>query len=175
MMRFDELIRARRSVRGYEAAPTREDLVKILETAKQAPSWKNWQTARSYVVESAEALEKVREALPGFNQNSSRTAALIVTTVVKDTVGFTNGAPDNEVGNGWGAYDLGIRYAYLVLGAADLGYDTLIMGLRDADALRRTLDIPEGEQVMSVIAVGKRAKAPVDKPRKALADTARFY
>ena len=62
----------------------------------------------------------------------------------------------------------------LVLAAADMGYDTLIMGIRDADAIRRLLDIPENEQIMSVIAVGRREKAPAPRPRKALDEVTRF-
>ena len=151
-MEFKKLIEARRSVRGYREGISHDDLA-----------------------ESPEALEKARQALPSFNQNSSASAALVVTTFVRDTVGFTQGQPDNEVGNGWGAYDLGLHDAYLVLAAADMGYDTLIMGLRDADALRKVLEIPENEQVMSVIAVGRRAKEPVTKPRKPLEETARFF
>lgn len=174
-MEFKKLIEARRSVRGYGAGVPHGDLVEILTRAQQAPSWKNWQASRCYAVESPEMLEAARRCLPGFNQNSSANAALIVTTFVKDLVGFTQGQPDNEVGNGWGAYDLGLRDAYLVLAAADLGYDTLIMGLRDADALRELLDIPAGEQIMSVIAVGKRAKEPADKARKPLDEVARFF
>ena len=108
------------------------------------------------------------------NQNSSAGAALVVTTYVRDVVGFTAGKPDNEVGNGWGAYDLGLRDAYLVLAAADLGYDTLIMGIRDADVIRRQLNIPENEEIMSVIAVGKGSKAPAPRARKPLGEVARF-
>ena len=174
-MEFKKLIEARRSVRGYCEGISHDDLAEILERARQAPSWKNWQASRCYVAESPEELEKARQALPAFNQNSSANAALVVTTFVRDTVGFTQGQPDNEVGNGWGAYDLGLHDAYLVLAAADMGYDTLIMGLRDADALRVVLDIPENEKVMSVIAVGRRAKEPVQKPRKPLEETARFF
>ncbi len=37
-------------------------------------------------------------------------AALVVTAFVKDRSGFTqDGTPDNEVGNGWGYYDLGLH------------------------------------------------------------------
>ena len=174
-MEFTKLIEARRSVRGYGAGVSREDLETILTRAQQAPSWKNWQASRCYAVLGEEALERARRALPSFNQSSSENAALVVTTFVRDTVGFTQGQPDNEAGNGWGADDLGLHDAYLVLAAADLGYDTLIMGLRDADALREALGIPEGEQVMSVIAVGKGSKAPVNKPRKPLGEVARFF
>ena len=173
-MEFRELIDRRRSVRGYAAPADRDAIARILARAAQAPSWKNRQPSRCYVALSPEALDKARRALPDFNQNSSDGAALIVTTYVKNLSGFTGDDPDNEVGNGWGAYDLGLHDAYLVLAAADEGYDTLIMGLRDADALRRALDVPEEEQIMSVIAIGKRAKEPVAKPRKPLEDVARF-
>jgi nitroreductase len=55
-----------------------------------------------------------------------------------------------------------------------MGYDSLIMGLRDAAALRRLLDIPEDEQIMSVIAIGKREKEPGVRPRKELEEVAKI-
>ena len=174
-MEFVDLIQARRSVRGYSAPAIHDDLVIMLTAAQQAPSWKNLQASRCYVAESPEALAGLRsQGLPAFNQNSSTGAALVVTTYVRDVVGFTQGKPDNEVGNGWGAYDLGLHDAYLVLAASDLGYDTLIMGIRDAEAIRGLLNIPENEAIMSVIAVGKRDKAPAPRPRKPLDEVARF-
>lgn len=176
-MEFAELIKKRRSVRAYEAEVLpHEDLFHILSQAQQAPSWKNQQTSRCYVAESPEVLERLREAgLPDFNRKSSEGAALIVTTFVTDVVGFMNGAPSNEAGNFWGAYDLGLHDAYLVLAASDAGYDTLIMGIRDADVIRRELSIPENEQIMSVIAIGKKAKDPSYRPRKELNEVVRFF
>ena len=174
-MEFKALIEQRRSVRAYrETAITREALEGILTAARRAPSWKNMQASRCYAVVTQEKLAEVRAALPSFNQNSSKNAALIVTTFVKGQVGHTNGAPDNELGDMWGAYDLGLHDAYLILAAKDAGYDTLIMGIRDADALRQALAIPEEEQVVSVIAVGMAAQEPALKPRKPLEEVARF-
>ena len=49
------------------------------------------------------------------------------------------------------------------------------MGIRDAEAIRRELQIPENEQIMSVIALGKKAKEPSDRPRKALEEVVRFF
>ena len=176
-MEFKELIKNRRSMRAYkDTIIPREDLTAILSQAQQAPSWKNRQTSRCYVVQTPETLAQLREGgLPSFNQNNSTNAVLIVTAFVRDVVGFTDGQPDNDGGNFWGAYDLGLHDAYMVLAAADAGYDTLIMGIRDADAIRQTLGIPEEEQIMSVIALGKRAKEPVEKPRKALEEVVRFF
>ena len=176
IMEFSELISARRSIRKYEAAADHDALAAILKEAQQAPSWKNQQTSRCYVVETPETLEEFREAvLPSFNRNSSAKAALVVTTYVKNIVGFNGDTPVNEIGNGWGAYDLGLHDAYLILAAKNAGYDTLIMGIRDAEAIRAKLDIPADEEIMSVIAVGKRAEGPSPRPRKAPEEVMKFF
>ena len=175
-MEFQKLITERRSIRKYEAAVSRNDLEAILRAAQQAPSWKNQQTSRCYAVVTPEILEDLRGAvLPSFNRNSSANAALVVTTFVKDTVGFNDGIPVNEIGNGWGAYDLGLHDAYLILAARDLGFGTLIMGIRDADRIREKLGIPENEGIMSVIAVGKPAEAPAPRPRKDPGEVIKFF
>lgn len=176
-MEFRELILRRRSVRAYKEAPvSHELLVQILKEAQMAPSWKNLQASRSYVIETPEKLREFREkVLPPFNANSSANAAVIVTTFVRGVVGHTAGVPDNELGDKWGAYDLGLHDAYLILAAENAGLDTLIMGIRDADAIRQLLDIPEEEDIVSVIAVGYRDQEPSLRPRKDPADVTKFF
>lgn len=73
-----------------------------------------------------------------------------------------------------GAYDAGLASSYFVLAAKNHGWDTLIMGMRDAAAIRRILSIPEDETVMSVIALGKSAQPYFKNPRKAVQDVVRF-
>ncbi|MBQ6621814.1 MAG: nitroreductase family protein [Mogibacterium sp.] len=178
-MDFRDLIQERKSIRAYLDEPvSREAIEALLTEAKRAPSWKNWQASRCYVVESPEMLATFREkVLPPFNQKSSANAVLIVTTYVKNVVGFTDGEPNNEVGNGWGAYDLGLHDAFLILAARNAGYDTLIMGIRDAAAARELLGIPEEEEVMSVIALGVRDSSvePRNRDRKDLSETVKFF
>ncbi len=177
-MEFSKLIEVRRSVREYDPDKkvTREQVEEILKKAQLAPSWKNTQTGRYYVVLPGEKLEQVRVAgLPEFNRKNSSGAALIVTTYEKGVAGFMNGEPANEFGDCWGAYDLGLQNSYLVLAAADAGLDTLIMGIRDEAALKAELDIPEDEAVASVIAIGYRAKEPALNPRKEIPEIAKFF
>ncbi len=175
-MEFSILAQRRRSVRKYECPAPRPQIERILKEAQQAPSWKNMQTTRYYVVDSPETLEEFRAAiLPQGNKEKSENAALIVTTFVKDQVGFSEGQPVNDAGNFWGAYDSGLASAYLCLAASNEGFDTLIMGIRDADALKEILGISDEEEVMSVIAVGKRAKEPGSRPRKAVAEMTKFF
>ena len=174
-MEFSDLALQRRSVRAYADTPVDPALIEqVLQAAQLAPTWKNTQTGRYYVAASPEAQAKIRACLPAFNQRSSDHAALIVTAYVKDVSGFTAGQPDNELGNQWGAYDLGLQNAYLILKARELGLDTLIMGLRDEAALRAAAGIPDTEAVFSVIALGYRAQEPSLRPRKPLSEVARF-
>lgn len=171
VMEFKELIEARRSIRQYaeNVTVTADEIKSMICAAQEAPSWKNSQTGRYYAVISPEMLKKVsEECLPEFNRNNSKNAAaLIITAYVANRSGFErDGSPTNELGNEWGAYDLGLQNENLVLAARDIGYDTLIMGIRDSEKLHEMLGIPEDQHVMSVIAVGKRAAEPQKPARK---------
>ena len=59
--------------------------------------------------------------------------------------------------------------------AKELGLDTLIMGIRDAQKLRELLSIPDSQEVVSVIAVGYGEATPPKPKRKEVADVARFF
>lgn len=179
-MNLDEIALRRRSVRKYQADKkiSKEQIVELLKFAQQAPSWKNSQTGRYYIVFDEEKLKEVRNALLPQNQIVTKDVnTLIVTSFVKNRSGFDkNGAPDNELGNGWGCYDLGLQNAFLLLKAAELGIDSIILGLRDAQQLRNILNIPNTEEIVSVIALGYRAEEEIIAPaRKNIEDIATFY
>ena len=174
-MEFMELANERRSVRAYRDRPVDRALVdEIIRAAQLAPSWKNSQTGRYYVALDPAARERIRACLPSYNQKSSAHAALIVTAYEKGVSGFNAGEPVNELGNEWGAYDLGLQNMLLCLRARELGLDTLIMGIRDADALRAAAGIPDSQAVFSVIALGYRDQDPAARPRKAAEEIVTF-
>lgn len=156
-MEFNEVLKTRRSIRKYDTAKkvTKEQIEEIISSAILAPSWKNSQTARYYAAIDDEAVAKVAACLPEMNKSKSEGAALVVTTFVKNIAGFDReGNPDNECGNGWGYYDLGLHNENMVLKAAEMGLGTLIMGIRDGEKIQEILNIPDTEQVVAVIAVG---------------------
>ncbi len=168
-MEFSELTKIRRSIRKYKDGQVqKEDIDAIFECVKMAPSWKNSQTGRYYVALSEEAIQAVRETLPDFNRNSSMNAAYIVASFKKGLSGALKADQMSSEGDLWGAYDLGLANAYLVLKARELGYDTLIMGIRDEDALRAYFAIPDDEIILPVIAIGKGDGEPRINKRKEL-------
>ncbi len=178
-MELQKVIETRRSVRKYDASRkvTKEQISEIVQAAIQAPSWKNSQTARYHVVLSDELTETMlNDCLPEFNAKNSEGAALVVTTFVANRAGFNReGQPDNEVGNGWGFYDLGLHNENFVLKAKEIGLDTLIMGIRDEKKIREVLQIPEAETIVAVIALGYGEQEPEMPKRKKPEDIVTYY
>lgn len=167
---FDEIVANRRSVRSYDSSRkiSEEQIRTLIATTQEAPSWANVQATRYYVVMSEEKLNKVLPSMLANQEKASTAPVLIVTTYKQNQSGFFNGEAANEVGNSWGAYDAGLSNAFLVLKAKEMGFDTLIMGLRDADGLKKALDIPSDETVMTVVALGYGNQVPKRPDRKAL-------
>ena len=148
-MDFTKLVEERRSCRSFTNEPvSKTDIEEIIKCALMAPSWRNSETGRYYVAIDQDAINEVYECLPDFNQKSSKNAAYIIATFKK---GISGDGDDN-----WGSYDLGLQNSYLILKARELGYDTLIMGLRDEKKLREIFSISDDEIMLPVIAIGKR-------------------
>jgi len=158
-MELEKLVELRRSCRSYSGdLPSAEEIKAIIKTTLMAPSWRNSETGRYYVALDEETIKQVYECLPDFNQTSSKNSAYIIATFKS---GISGDGDDN-----WGAYDLGLQNTYLMLKASELGYDTLIMGLRDEDKLRKIFSIPDDEILLPVIAIGKRTGDIALRPRK---------
>ena len=172
-MEFQELIEARRSVRKYAASEiSEEEMRAIVADALNAPSWKNTEVTRYYAAISAEAKGRLwSEALPSFNVTSTaNAAALVAVTFRRGESGYMGADPANELGEMWGAYDCGLASAYFVLAARNRGWDSLILGIRDAARIKALLGISEDETVTAVIAIGKAAGAVAKPPRKPIGE-----
>lgn len=179
-MELRDAIQARRSVRVYKSNTIvdKEIVLDIVSAAQNAPSWKNSQTGRYYIVMDSEKLKQVKaECLPEFNQKNCQYApVLIVTAFEKGRSGFDNEKnPVNELGDQWGAYDLGLQNQILILAAKEQGLDTLIMGIRNEQSLRTILNIPDSQQVVSVIALGYRDIEPSMPKRKELDEIIKIF
>lgn len=178
-MTLDDILACRVSVRKFDPSRKLPDgtVETLVSAAMLAPSWKNSQTPRYHAVLTKDMFSKLLDCLgPRNAQNAADASAMIVTTFVKDIAGFNReGKPDNELGNGWGIYDAGLADSVLLLKAAELGVDSLVMGIRDAQAISRTLSLPENEVVLSVIALGYRTTDPARPSRKPLDEILKIY
>ena len=174
---FDEVLTTRRSVRSYDASKkiSEAEVRELLTATQEAPSWANQQPTKYYVAISDEKVAAVQDMVGGNKERIKDAPVLIVSTFERGKSGFFQGNQTNEVGDGWGAYDNGLSNCYLILKARAMGFDTLIMGMRDADNLRTLFNIPESETIMAVISLGYRAGEPNRPERRPLDDIVKFY
>ena len=174
---FDEVLTTRRSIHSYDATKkiTEAEVRELLLATQEAPSWANQQPSKYYVAISPEKVQAVQEMVGGNKERIKDAPVLIVSTFERGKSGFFQGNPTNEFGEGWGAYDNGLSNCYLILKARAMGFDTLIMGMRDADALRGLFSIPSNETITAVISLGYRAGDPRKPEHRPLDEIAKFF
>ena len=165
-------ILTRRSVRVFQQEPVARELIeKAVTLASYAPSWKNTQISRYIAIEDAEKRSYIGRTFCGaghHNQNIiDGCAVLIAQTFVKSRSGFErDGTYSTDRGEGWQYYDCGIAAQTFCLAAHDLGLATVVMGMFDRKGLEKYLEVPEDQELMALIAVGKPAEVGSAPKRK---------
>ncbi len=166
-MEFKEVVKNRYSCKKYSDRQVEDEkLTAILEAGRLAPTAKNLQEVRVYVLQSAEALEKIDAATP------CRYGAPTVLAVAFDRENvftYPGGKRDS------GAEDAAIVATHLMLAAADEGVDSCWLNFFDPDALSAALGLPENEEILMLLDLGYAAQGagplPNHTSRKALCET----
>lgn len=176
-MELEECINNRRSIREYSNKPVEEKtIIKLIEVAQKAPSWKNSQVSRYYVVSTEDNREKILNCLPDFNKENVKNApVIIVTTVIKNRSGFEkDGSYSTHLKEGFQYFDNGLQVQNLCLKAYDLGLGTLIMGLYNEKKVREILNIPSEQEIVAIIGVGYFDNNPEMPKRKEIDNIVSF-
>src|SRR3954467_6839709 len=120
-----DAVRARRNVRQYTDQPIpREQLERILEAGRRAPSSSNWQPWHFVVVTDRDSLVELAQAWPQGGAHIARSAATIA--LVAET-------PDDAQLRQRIAYDFGQATALMMLTATDLGIGSGHSAVRDQE------------------------------------------
>lgn len=177
-MELDVCMNGRRSVRKYLDKPVSRELIKeVMKAAQKAPSWKNSQVSRYYVVDSEETRQRLLDCLPDFNKKNVQNApVLIVTTVVRGRSGFErDGSYSSHLKDGFQYFDNGLQVENLCLKAWELGLGTLIMGLYDEAAIRECLQVPDTQEIVTVIGMGYGDIEPQMPKRRDIEEVVTFF
>ncbi len=170
-------IKERRSIRSYQDKPVDMAIIEnAIAAAAYAPSWKNTQVTRYYVVTDKALKDRIADECCSSNHNGGiikQAPVLIATAMVRERSGYErDGSFSTTKEKGWQMFDCGIATQSLCLSLYDQGVDTLIMGIFDIDKATELLGIPAEQEIAALIAVGYRtegegAEAP---KRKTLED-----
>ena len=174
---FNDVLTSRRSIRSYDATKmiSEAEVRTLFAMVQDAPSWANQQPSKYYVAITPDKLAAVQDLVGGNKSRILGAPVLIVSTFERGKSGFFRGEQTNELCDLWGAYDKDLSNCYLILAARALGYDTMIMGMRDADGLRSLFQIPGEETITAVISLGYRAEDPNRPVHRPLDEIVKFF
>ncbi|MCR5486909.1 MAG: nitroreductase family protein [Lachnospiraceae bacterium] len=174
-MELLEGIKTRRSIRKFKEDKVPEEVIRsLVETARFAPTWKNSQTARYIAVVDPELKAKAADEGTTFEPNKAiikGAPVLIVQTTVDKRAGYErDGSFSTSKETHWQSYDAGLCGEAFCLAAHEAGLGTVIMGIFDEAKIIQVLDVPEGQSVSALIALGYPAEEPQAPKRKEVDD-----
>jgi nitroreductase len=148
-----DAIRARRNVRQYtDQAIAREDLERILEAGRRAPSSSNWQPWNFVVVTARDQLVELAKAWEQGGRHIARSAA---------TIALVGRRPEDERQRDWLQYDFGQATENMVVMATDLGIGSGHSAVVDQEQAQRVLGFPDGYLAVNLIGLGHPADRPL--------------
>lgn len=156
-MEFKALVKRNRSYRRFDASkPVSEaTLTELVDLARQTPSAGNMQPLKYILSSTEETNALVFDAIgwagylpewPGPEIEERPTGYIIVLC-------------DTEVGGSWAPTDAGIAVQTMLLGAVNQGLGGVMFGNIRKQKLRDSLAVPEGLDILLVLALG----TPVEK------------
>ena len=157
-MDFLELAKKRFAVRKYKSTPVEDEkLDLILEAAKVAPTARNNQPQKIYVVKSEALLKKLAEITP------CTFGAPVVFVVCYDDERSAKGLIFE--GHDFGDTDAAIVCTHMMLEAASLGLGTCWVGMFNEEKVKEALGLPENVRVRDLLPTGYPADGAQPAPK----------
>lgn len=149
-MDFIDLAKKRYSVRKYSGEPVPQDLLdRIIEAAMVAPTAKNLQPWRVYVLRSDDALAKVDAIMP------CRFGAPVVLMVTYNTEEMWRNPLEEGISSG--QEDASIVATQMMLEATDLGLGSLWINYFPNSEAEKAFGIPSNEKAVLLMDIGYAA------------------
>ncbi len=168
-MEFMDLAKARFSLRSYSDRDVEpEKLTKILEAGRIAPTAKNNQPQRIFVLQG----DSIAKAVKASRCTFGAPVVLVICYDQNDAAVL----PMNSVN--FGFVDASIVITQMMLQATELGLGSCWVGLFDEKIIRETLDLPDNYVPVALLPLGYAADGATPSERhherKPLAETVKY-
>ena len=166
-MDFYDVIKQRRSVRGYRSTPVeQEKLARVLEAARLAPTAANRQPIQLYVIRKKELRRRLMEA---YSQQWFADAPIIICACARPSEAWAR-----MDGKSYADVDTTIAMDHLILAATAEGLGTCWIGAFNPERLREVLGIPTELEPVALTPLGYPAAEPGATSRKPLDDICEY-
>ena len=161
-MDFESVIRERKATRLFSSKEVEKDKIdKILEAGRIAPTAKNIQPFKIYVITSKEGLKKIDECTPCRYK-----APLVFLILGDEEKAFVKDNTPMYV------MDASIVATHMMLEATNIGVDNIWIEYFDTEKMIKVFDIPSNLKPVCLLPMGYKSKicppSPLHKIRKSL-------
>ena len=169
-MEFTEVIKERYSCKKFDGRAVEKDqLEAILQAGRLAPTAKNLQEQRVYVVQSEEGLAKIDKLTPcRYNAGT----VLLVSFDRENVFVYPGGKRDS------GIEDAAIVATHMLLAAENAGVESCWLNKFDPEEAAREFGLPENEEVLMLMDLGYPAEGAAPLPphssRRELSETVQY-
>jgi nitroreductase len=164
-MNFFELINSRHSIRSFQRQEIEEKKIQnILEAANQAPSAGNLQAYEIFLVMNQNKRDLLARAAWMQDFISSAPVALVFCTHAKRAEA-KYGKRGVQL---YALQDATIACTYAMLAASALGLASVWVGAFNDDAVKSTIEAPEGVYPVAILPIGYAAEEPIPSSRREL-------
>ncbi|MFC1978997.1 nitroreductase family protein [Chloroflexota bacterium] len=169
-----QAILGRRSIRKFKSDPVSdEDLSKVLEAARWAPSWANTQVWRLVIVRDYDTRDRLAKATiskaPGKENGAApalRQAPIVVVACAElGRSGYFDGVAYTDK-NEWFMFDVALALNNLTLMAHSLGLGTVHIGLFDSVKAAEIVGVSQEYVVVEILPLGHPDESPTPRTRK---------
>lgn len=153
-MDFFELCKKRYSVRKFSSKKVEDEkLLKILEAGRLAPTAKNSQSQRIFVLKSQDALDKIYRTTP-----MSYKAPVVLIVCYDKNESYKNQTDSVFKNYDGGEVDAAIVVTSMMYEAAELGLGTLWARGFDSKSIVEAFTLPENLHVVCLLDIGYEAE-----------------
>lgn len=160
-----EAIKTRRSVRRFSGEKvSKEEIEKVIDAARLAPSGSNIQGWRFIVITDPRILELVRIFSPGFLGNAPLAVVVCSDLEVYGRMGGDVGLNYTRIA------DCAMAVENMLLAAHALGLGGCVVRSFSRGALKEILEIPDSVEPELIVILGRPAEQPTTPPKLKVED-----
>ena len=158
------IIKTRRSIRDFKDQTISDDNIeKILDAARLAPSGGNRQSWKFVYVKDPQVLRMMKNCSPGFYGEATAAIAICLEDD-KEAFGRT------DYSNVVGIMDVGFAAENILVAAHALELGGCAIASFNQSGIRKVLEIPDGWRPMLLVSLGYPGKVPKAPKKKSLSE-----
>lgn len=166
-MDVKEAINQRKSIRKYTDQNISDEVVReLIDAARKAPSAKNVQSHRYFIVKDPETKAKLVEN--GSFRQSFVSASPVIIVCCADPSQYPESVEVDDTAENYAHIDLAIAASFLTLRATELGLGSVFVAWINREKIKEILNIPSNYIIPFVIPIGYPAENPDTRPRKTI-------